>query len=153
MSGVYRFVWVWPGRERQLSYGPDMWGRLSKGADGRAVSEGNGRLLWGLARMCGAWQSWNVWAAFGVSRNGSQGTSCTGRELHGMFGQSRSGRVGIGSVVFVAARKGSYGELCQVDAWPVSAVVYWRGWGCMVGTVKACYGSNGLSSFVTVWPG
>ena len=41
---------------------------------GVAVSEGNGRLLWGLARMCGAWQSWSGVVCMGNVGHGSRGT-------------------------------------------------------------------------------
>lgn len=51
-------------------------GQARSGKDGVAVSEGNGSVLWGLARMCGAWQYWWEWtgeARLGAVCPGSYG--------------------------------------------------------------------------------
>lgn len=71
-----------------------------------AVSEGNGSVLWGLARMRGAWQSWKGLVSKGWARLPMAVMERCGKAMRGLYRQFRSVRVGIGSAAFVAARKG-----------------------------------------------
>lgn len=52
-----------------------------------AVSEGNGSVLWGLARMCGAWQYWTVWVRTGEARSAMAVMESRVKLMRGLYGQ------------------------------------------------------------------
>lgn len=77
------------------------------GKDGKAVSEGNGSVLW-------------VWP--GCVGLGSRGTYWQRLACLVTAVGERTGLSGYGTVGVVVATIGSHGESCQGDAWPVWAV-------------------------------
>lgn len=129
------------GLTRHGSLGMESWGKLVLGSElyGMAVSEGNGRVLWGLARMCGVWQSgivldrqcwvlhgraWQLWkvgawpclARWAMEWTGREWQSGNGRDclVTALLGWSWLRLAVMESCV--KARRGLHGQLWIVQA-------------------------------------